>query len=68
MFLGFAGYSKGTSRLKFSEVVEKMLDKHITKNLTVCCMPVSLGRKELEEKIQAKYKPEFNRKGLGKSS
>jgi hypothetical protein len=62
------GFAPATSRKKFIDVIEDMLNSHIQKNLTVCCIEVALGRKELEEKIQNELKPEYNQKGQRKTS
>ena len=67
LYVDVEGFVKATSRRKFIDVIENMLNTHIVENLTVCCIPVALGRKELEEKIQKEFKPEYNQKGLRKS-
>jgi hypothetical protein len=64
LFSSSKGLQPATARLKFIDTIEDMLNTHIKQNLTVCCLPVSLGRKELEEKIQIEKKPEYNQKGL----
>lgn len=68
LFCEIRGFEPATARKKFIATIEDMLNTHIQKNLTICCMPVSLGRKELEEKIQFEFKPEYNQKGLRKTS
>jgi Nuclease subunit of the excinuclease complex len=68
LYSAVKGFERATASKKFTDVIENMLNTHIRRNLTVCCMPVSLGRKELEEKIQKEFKPEYNQKGLRKSS
>ncbi len=68
LYSEISGFERATSRRKFIDVIEDMLNSHIKENLTVCCMPVELGRKELEEKIQRDFAPGYNRKGLRKSS
>jgi hypothetical protein len=62
------GFKPATARIKFIDVIEDILNTHIKEDLTVCCMAVELGRKELEEKIQKEFKPEYNQKGLRKTS
>jgi hypothetical protein len=62
------GFQKATSRQSFIVVIEDMLNTHIQTHIMVCCMIVSLGRKELEEKIQKEHSPEYNKKGLRKTS
>ena len=39
------GWAKATSKIKFIETIEEMLDAHLRKNITVAVMPVNLGRK-----------------------
>jgi hypothetical protein len=68
LFTKVKGFAPATSRKKFIDVIEDMLNSHIQKNLTVCCIEVALGRKELEEKIQNELKPEYNQKGQRKTS
>jgi hypothetical protein len=67
LFSSSKGFQPATARLKFIDTIENMLNTHIKQNLTVCCLPVSLGRKELEEKIQLEKRPEYNQKGLRKT-
>ncbi|HEX7691385.1 MAG TPA: hypothetical protein VF408_03290 [Sediminibacterium sp.] len=62
------GFEPATARRKFIDVIEDMLNTHIKENLTICCMTIGLGRKELEEKIQKDFNPEYNQKGLRKTS
>lgn len=68
LYSGIRGFEPATARRKFVDIIEDMLNSHIKENLTVCCMAVELGRKELEEKIQKEFKPEYNQKGLRKTS
>ncbi len=68
LFCSINGFEPATAKRKFVDVIEEMLNAHIKENLTVHCMPVELGRKELEEKIQANFNPEYNQKGLRKTS
>jgi hypothetical protein len=68
LYCEIRGFESATARRKFNDTIEDILNSHIRKNLTVCCMKVDLGRKELEEKIQNEFKPEYNQKGLRKTS
>ncbi len=68
LYCSVNGFEPATARRKFIDVIEDMLNTHIKENLTVCCMAVELGRKELEEKIQKDFNPEYNQKGLRKTS
>ena len=68
LYCSIKGFQQATSRRSFIAVIEDMLNTHIQTHLTVCCMPVPLGRKELEEKIQKELSPEYNKKGLRKTS
>lgn len=67
LYCEIEGFKSASARVKFSDVIEDMLNTHIKDNLTVCCMTVELGRKELEEKIQKDFQPEYNQKGLRKT-
>jgi len=68
LFCEIEGFQLATASTKFIDSIEDMLNTHIKENLTVCCMAVELGRKELEEKIQKDFQPEYNQKGLRKTS
>lgn len=52
LYRGVEGFEPATARKKFNEVIEDMLNKHITRNLTVSWIKVELGRKELEERFK----------------
>ena len=68
LYRKITGFTQATARNKFIDVIEDTLNIHIKKNLTLCCMTVELGRKELEEKIQKEFLPKYNQKGLRKTS
>lgn len=68
LYCKIKGFEPATAKKKFIAVIEDMLNTHIKKNLTVCYMTTELGRKELEEKIQKECLPEYNQKGLRKTS
>lgn len=67
LYLKVKGFEVATARKRFIDVIEDMLDNHIRENLTICYIIVKLGRKELEEKIQIDFNPEYNQKGLRKT-
>lgn len=60
------GFEAATSKKKFPEHIEKLVDDYFRENLTVSCLPTYLGRKEFEEyiidKFNLKYKREEKRR------
>ena len=52
-------YFKASSSKKFSDRIEAELDDYMFKNCEVSFLDVRLGRKELEEFIQDKYKDQL---------
>lgn len=56
------GYKKATSSIKHPEHIEEMVQETM-KSLKISVLPIPFGRKEFEEYIEAKHKPELNRKG-----
>jgi hypothetical protein len=46
------GFVAATSKKKFPKDIEQLLDDYMKRELEVACLPVRLGRKELEEKIE----------------
>jgi hypothetical protein len=60
------GYEKPSSKKKFPEHIEVMLESHLTEKIQVSRLPVSLGRKELEEKICSIIDPELLLNNRGK--
>ena len=53
-------YQPATSKRKFPESIEGMLNTYIEKNLSVKVLPVLLGRKEIEERLIDDETPRFN--------
>ncbi len=53
-------YEKPSSKKGFSHDIEIKLDDKIQKHLTLSYITISLGRKELEERLFDKLKPEYN--------
>ena len=56
------GYTKATSSIKYPEHIEKLVEETM-KNFKISVLPIPFGRKEFEEYIESKFKPELNRKG-----
>jgi len=57
-------FTKSSSKQRFCDAIEKQLNQYIVSNLTLSFLPVSLGRKELEERLFSVHTPEYNSKGL----
>ena len=57
------GFKKATSKEKFPDNIEKLLEVYIKRNLTVIAIQVDIGRKEIEEHIFSCKKPKYNKKG-----
>lgn len=57
------GYKNADTKNKFPEHIEQLVTQYITDKFRLCHLAVSLGRKELEERIISKYKPQYNQKG-----
>jgi len=62
IFSHIEGWEKATSKKRFIDTIEEMVDEHFKRNLTVAVLSVPLGRCELEEFIINKYNPEYNKK------
>jgi len=56
------GYKKATSSIKYPEHIEKLVEETM-KGFKISVLPIPFGRKEFEEYVQTKHKPELNRKG-----
>lgn len=58
-------YEAATASRKFPERIEQALNEYMTRELSIACLPVELGRKELEEFIEKDLNPEtrLNKKG-----
>ena len=55
-------YKKATSSIKYPEHIEKMVEETM-KGFKISVLPIPFGRKEFEEYVESKHKPELNRKG-----
>jgi hypothetical protein len=56
-------YRAASSRSKFPEEIEKLLTTIMLDKLKVKALPVSLGRKEIEEHVIDQKSPKYNIKG-----
>ncbi|WP_321515889.1 GIY-YIG nuclease family protein [Marinifilum fragile] len=56
-------YQKASSKRKFPIDIENLVNKWIESQMTVSFLPLSLGRKELEERLCEKFNPKYNLKG-----
>jgi len=59
-------FEKPSSKKMFHPEIEQLLEQWMCGKLTVCCLEVNLGRKELEELLFEKHKPKYNIKGKRK--
>ncbi len=53
------GFQKATSKKKFPEHIEKMVNSRM-ESMKIVIVPVPFGRSEVEEYLIKKYKPKFN--------
>lgn len=60
-FSQVVGYEKATSKSKHPEHIEAKVQETIS-SFVLSVLPIKIGRKEFEEYIFSKYKPELNRK------
>ena len=59
LFSNQKGFIQATTKIKFPDEFEILVNEHISKNLKLAYLPVELGRKELEEFIELDIKPEI---------
>lgn len=64
------GFKKATNKTKFPDHIEKKVNKHICDKLKIAYFEVPLGRKELEEFIEAEIPKELrlNKRGKRKNN
>ena len=62
-FAELPNYEKPSSRKSFCDEIEILLNEKIITDLTVSYILVELGRKELEERLYAKFSPKYSIKG-----
>ena len=55
-------YKKATSSIKYTAHIENMVEETM-KGFKISVLPIPFGRKEFEEYIESKHKPELNRTG-----
>ncbi len=60
-FCNVPGYEKASSHKKFPAHIEEMVIEFLY-SLDVTTLPISFGRKEIEEHLIAKYEPIYNEK------
>jgi hypothetical protein len=60
------GFVKATTKIKFPEHIETLVNGHICKKLLLAYVEVSLGRKELEEMIESSIDKEVRLNKRGK--
>ena len=56
-------YRAASSSVKFPDDIEELLTEFMLTHLKVKALPVSLGRKEIEEKLIDEESPKYNTKG-----
>jgi len=65
--IGYLLYDiKVSNKETYSPSNEKGLDQFFRENILISYLAVSLGRKELEERIFDNYNPKYNQKGKRK--
>ena len=64
------GYEKASSKQKFPEHIEKLVDRYIKSKLKLSYLEIRLGRKEVEEYIEKDINPKYrlNVRGLRKTT
>ena len=67
LFADKEGYEKGSSKKKFPANIEVELNLYFEHRLTISTIVVAIGRKELEERLVAKYNPIYNTRGKRES-
>lgn len=69
-YITVQGYAKATTKIKFPQHIEILVEEHLCTRLSLAYLPVELGRKELEEQIHDKIAVEvrLNKRGKRKSA
>jgi hypothetical protein len=62
-FSDHINFTKASSKVKFHDSIEVLVEEWMKSNLKVSVLPVEFGRKELEEYICLNHKPKYNNKG-----
>ena len=66
LFSHHEGFIQATTKNKFPDHIEILVNEHICNNLRIAFLPVSLGRKELEEFIEKNIKEDIKLNKRGK--
>ncbi len=66
LFSDKVGFVQATTKQKFPDQFERMVNDHISNNLKIAFLVVELGRKELEELIERDIKIEIKLNKRGK--
>ncbi len=66
LFSKHDGFTKATTKAKFPDHIEHLVNDHICCNLKMACLVVPLGRKELEEFIESSISKELRLNKRGK--
>jgi hypothetical protein len=66
LFAEVEGFAKASITAKFPAHIELLVNNHITENLRLAYLPVSLGRKELEELVMVSIAKEIRLNLRGK--
>ena len=66
MFSTQKGFIQATTKIKFPDKFEVLVNEHICNKLKLTYLTVDLGRKELEELIEQEIKPEIKLNNRGK--
>lgn len=69
-FSKIKGFRKATTKLRFPDKIEQMVNDYILKNIKVSHLEVPLGRKELEELIEGEIHKDvrLNKRGKRKKN
>lgn len=66
LYSHYPDFIQATTKIKFPDKYERLLNEHICKNLKIAYLTVELGRKELEEIIEQEIKTEIKLNKRGK--
>lgn len=70
LFSHQSNFIQATTKIKFPDKYEELLNKHICENLKIAYLTLELGRKELEELVEKEMKAEIklNKRGKRKTN
>lgn len=57
----YAGFKRAAPSRKFPRLIEERIDTYLLRKVSVAAVPVTLGRKETQERLIEKFGPKFNR-------